>query len=130
CTGSTGAGATVGVVVLPSARLAASRAVVSGSDETRSVSLGVAKLKHDIRSPTTARRHALMLGSITPKRFSMKRIVEVWSNTCELTQPPLLHGEMTYIGTRGPRPNGWCLYGSRVGLPRSAAAGDSWARPT
>ncbi len=121
CTGRTGTGATVGVVVLPSARLAASRAVVSGSDETRSASLGVAKLKHEVRSPTTARRHALMLVSTTPKRFSMKRIVDVWSNTCELTHPPLLHGEITYSGTRGPRPNGWCLYGSTVVMPPSAS---------
>ena len=45
-----------------------------------------------------------MFGSLTPKRRSRKRITEVWSNTCELTQPPLLHGETTYIGTRGPRP--------------------------
>jgi hypothetical protein len=28
----------------------------------------------------------------------------VWSITCELTQPPVLHGETTNIGTRGPGP--------------------------
>ena len=45
-----------------------------------------------------------MFGSITPKRFSMKRIIEVWSNTSEQTQPPLLHGETITIGTRVPSP--------------------------
>ena len=45
-----------------------------------------------------------MLGSFTPKRFSMKRITDVWSKACELTQPPRLHGETTYIGTRIPGP--------------------------
>ena len=39
----------------------------------------------------------------------MKRITEVWSNTCELTQPPLLHGDTTYIGTRADRPQGRML---------------------
>ena len=34
----------------------------------------------------------------------MKRIIDVWSKTCEQTQPPLLHGETTGIGTRAPRP--------------------------
>src|SRR5262245_34178524 len=36
----------------------------------------------------------------------MKRISEVWSNTCELIQPPLLHGDTTIIGTRMPKPYG------------------------
>ncbi len=31
-------------------------------------------------------------------------MTDVWSNTCELTQPPRLQGETTSIGTRGPRP--------------------------
>ena len=34
----------------------------------------------------------------------MKRISDVWSNTSELTHPPVLQGEMTSIGTRMPRP--------------------------
>jgi hypothetical protein len=33
----------------------------------------------------------------------------VWSKACELTQPPLLQGEITYIGTRGPKPQGRML---------------------
>src|SRR5262245_4381638 len=37
---------------------------------------------------------------------------EVWSNTSELTQPPLLHGETTHIGTRTPRPSGPLSYTS------------------
>jgi hypothetical protein len=66
--------------------------------------LGVAKLKALVRSPLTARRNGEMFSSFTPKRASRKRSTEVWSNTCELTQPPRLQGEMTYIGTRGPGP--------------------------
>ena len=77
----------------------------SGANDTS----GVAKLNAEVRSPATARRHAVMLVSISSgwssaKRASMKRISEVWSNTCELTQPPLLHGDTTIIGTRTPRP--------------------------
>ncbi|MNI59687.1 hypothetical protein D3C73_1148620 [compost metagenome] len=66
--------------------------------------LGDTKFKVDVRSPHTARRKALMLGSTTPKRCSRKRKADVWSNTCELTQPPRLHGEITHIGTRMPGP--------------------------
>jgi hypothetical protein len=95
CSGSTGSGACTGVVVFFSARLARSRSRVGGRARTSAASSGVAKSKHEVRSPVTARRHALMLGSATPKRFSMKRIVEVWSKTSELTQPPLLQGETT-----------------------------------
>ena len=47
-----------------------------------------------------------MFGSRTPKRFSTKRMIEVWSKTSEHTQPPLLQGEITIIGTRTPRPYG------------------------
>ncbi|MNL60611.1 hypothetical protein D3C87_1844410 [compost metagenome] len=65
---------------------------------------GLTKLKAEVRSPATARRKLLILVSATPKRASRKRSTEVWSNTCELTQPPRLHGETTYIGTRGPGP--------------------------
>jgi hypothetical protein len=54
----------------------------------------------------TARRQGVIWGSATPKRASRRRITEVWSNTCELTQPPLVQGETTIIGTRGPRPTG------------------------
>ncbi|MNK94636.1 hypothetical protein D3C87_1148440 [compost metagenome] len=57
-----------------------------------------------MRSPHTARRNGEMFGSFTPKRASMKRITEVWSKACELTQPPRLQGEITYIGTRTPGP--------------------------
>ena len=37
---------------------------------------GFAKLKTDVRSPTTARRHGEILGSNTPKRFSMNWITD------------------------------------------------------
>ena len=47
-----------------------------------------------------------MLGSCTPKRRSMNRMIEVWSKTSEQTQPPLLQGETTSIGTRWPSPYG------------------------
>src|SRR5262249_61342091 len=40
------------------------------------------------------------------KRVSRKRIKEVWSNSCEFTQPPLVHGETMIIGTRIPTPYG------------------------
>lgn len=81
----------------------ASAWLVSGSSGNGSL-FGLAKLNAEVRSPQTARRQGLIFGSMTPKRCSRKRITEVWSNTWELTQPPLLHGEITYIGTRGPRP--------------------------
>src|SRR5579862_3720543 len=68
--------------------------------------LGVAKSKAEVRSPLTARCHGLMAGTAIPNRFSRNCPSEVWSNTCELTHPPRLHGEMTYKGTRGPRPQG------------------------
>jgi hypothetical protein len=38
-------------------------------------------------------RYGLIFGSLTPKRFSKNMSTEVWSNTCEFTQPPRLHGE-------------------------------------
>jgi hypothetical protein len=66
--------------------------------------LGDTKFSVEVRSPQTARRNALMLGSTTPNRCSRKRSADVWSNTCELTQPPRLHGEITHIGTRMPGP--------------------------
>ncbi|CAM5725457.1 hypothetical protein STENM223S_08209 [Streptomyces tendae] len=62
------------------------------------------KSKAEVRSPQTARRHGEILGSRTPKRRSMKRITEVWSKVSEQTKPPLLHGETTSMGTRGPSP--------------------------
>ncbi|CFP66651.1 Uncharacterised protein [Bordetella pertussis] len=37
------------------------------------------KSKAWLRSPQTARRHGLMLGSATPKRDSSRRMTEVWS---------------------------------------------------
>ena len=83
-------------------------ASVAGRLSKKASSFGSAKLNALVRSPLTARRQAEMFGSITPKRASMKRITEVWSNTCELTQPPRLQGEMMVIGTRGPMPYGRC----------------------
>jgi hypothetical protein len=66
-------------------------------------SLGEAKLNADVRSPETARRHLVMFLSIMPgysdmKRRSINRMSDVWSNTCEFTQPPLLQGEMNNHG--------------------------------
>src|SRR5437879_8080473 len=69
----------------------AGRTEQSGSGSTPR--LGVLKSKTLVRSPQTARRHGLICGSITPKRVSRNRITEVWSNTCELTKPPLVQGE-------------------------------------
>ncbi len=107
-----------------SARTLSASALVRLPASTGSTSvLGVAKLKALVRSPHTARRNGLMLSSFTPKRASTKRSTEVWSNTCELTQPPRLHGEITYIGTRMPGPYtlpsgvGWA-----VGMPGGAGA--------
>src|SRR5262249_26967647 len=84
-------------------------AAVSGSD-TRA-ELGFSKSKAEVRSPHTVLRHCVMLVSISPegggaKRRSRKRIREVWSKVSEHTNPPLLQGEITIIGTRTPRPQG------------------------
>jgi hypothetical protein len=38
-----------------------------------------------VKSPQVPRRQALMLGSDTPKRVSMRRISDVWSSTSEQT---------------------------------------------
>src|SRR5882757_10545052 len=62
------------------------------------------KLSADVRSPEIARRQGVMCVSITPNRFSMNWITEVWSNTCEQAQPPRLQGDTTKHGTRAPRP--------------------------
>ncbi|MCY1369258.1 hypothetical protein D9M69_562880 [compost metagenome] len=72
-------------------------------------SFGLTKSKQVVRSPHTARCHGLIASTVMSKRFSRKRSTEVWSNTCELTQPPLLHGDTTYIGTRELRPQGRIL---------------------
>ena len=39
---------------------------------------------------------------LSAKRRSMNRMIEVWSKTSEQTQPPVLQGETTIIGTRMP----------------------------
>ena len=39
--------------------------------------IGFEKSKHEVMSPQTTRRHGVMLGSDTPKRFSMNLIVDV-----------------------------------------------------
>src|ERR1700733_1410577 len=76
------------------------------------------KSNAEVRSPATAVRHGVMFFSPSsrgPKRAWMKRISDVWSKTSEFTHPPELQGEMTSIGTRGPRPDGpagkWALPG-------------------
>jgi hypothetical protein len=77
----------------------------SGSSGNRR-SLGCSKSNAEVRSPETARCQGLIVVILMPKRFSRNIPTEVWSNTWELTQPPLLQGETTYIGTRGPMPQG------------------------
>jgi hypothetical protein len=43
------------------------------------------KSNAEVRSPDTVRRQALMFGARTPSQVSTKRVIEVWSNTCEHT---------------------------------------------
>src|SRR5882672_9795272 len=76
-----------------------------GSDGTEA-SDAAAKLKVPLRSPTTPRRHAEMLGASTPKRVSSSLSIEVWSKTSLDTSPPRVNGEHTIIGTRKPSPIG------------------------
>ena len=90
------------------AALIAGKLLVSGSVGTTG-SFGWTKSKQEVRSPQTARCHGLMASTVMPKRFSRNLPTEVWSNTCESTQPPLLHGDTTYIGTRELRPHGRIL---------------------
>ena len=89
-----------------------------GSAGTESDALS--KSNAEVRSPQTARRHGVMLGSSTPNRASMKRISEVWSNVSEQTQPPVLHGETTSSGTRTPRPYGPTTPSEPPGVPGRA----------
>lgn len=80
----------------------------------------------------TLRRHALMLGQVAgvPRaevHVSMKRRTEVWSKTSELTQPPRVHGDITIIGTRKPRPMGVpSMYSP--GVPGGAIGGATWSK--
>jgi hypothetical protein len=67
---------------------------------------GLAKSNAAVRSPVTERRHAVMLGALTPVQASRKRSIEVWSERLESTYPPRVHGEQMIIGTRGPKPTG------------------------
>src|SRR5690606_12325908 len=66
--------------------------------------------KAAVRSPQMARRHALMLSSrrvflnFRFRNVSRNCRVDVWSNTCEQTFPPVVHGEAIISGTRYPRP--------------------------
>ena len=78
--------------------------------------LNEVKSKHWVRSPQIDRRQALIFGSLTPVTFSRNCSTDVWSYTCELVQPPVLHGDTTVIGTRGPRPIGSPLMNS-LGVP-------------
>src|ERR1017187_5042570 len=92
-----------------------------------------AKLKALVRSPVALRRQALRFGTLTRKRVSRKRSVEVWSNVSDETSPPREKGETTSIGTRKPRPIGprtpWAATGSvptvrySPGVPAGAAGG-------
>lgn len=47
----------------------------------------------------------------------MRRMSDVWSNVCEHTQPPVLHGETTRRGTRTPRPYGPATPPDPPGVP-------------
>src|SRR5579863_6449342 len=78
---------------------------VSGKDGTTGSS-GETKSKAESRSPQTARCQGLIPGMVMAKRRSKNCATDVWSKTWLLTQPPLLQGEITYIGTRGPSPQG------------------------
>ncbi|MNL67488.1 hypothetical protein D3C87_1920810 [compost metagenome] len=78
-----------------SAAARSARTLVAGRALAKGVSFGVLKSKAVVRSPQTARRQGETLGSATPNRVSRKRITEVWSKTCELTQPPRLQGDST-----------------------------------
>src|SRR6185369_2862791 len=97
------------------------------------------KSKQLVRSPQMARRHAEMFGSRTPVHVSRKRSTDVWSKTCEFTQPPRLHGEMTVIGTRGPSPIGTgapdaAPFAGRFadryspGVPGGGVGGTTWSK--
>ncbi len=65
------------------------------------------KSNTDIRSPVTARRQGLMVGSGTPNTREQNRRTEVWSKTSEQTYPPRVQGETTIMGTRKPSPMGF-----------------------
>ena len=81
------------------------------------------KSKADVRSPQTARRHALIFGSGISNRASRNCNTDVWSKTCEHTHPPLVQGEMISMGTRGPKPIGLPSSWIRAGNQRTPVAG-------
>ena len=59
-----------------------------------------------VRSPPRGAAPGEMLGSVTPKRASVKRMTDyVWFEGCRNTQPPRLHGDTTNSGA-GARPWG------------------------
>src|SRR5215831_17355654 len=64
------------------------------------------RLSAPVKSPVTERRHADRLGTVTPKRVSIRRSVLVWSSVPEYWKPPALNGEMTSAGVRKPSPTG------------------------
>jgi hypothetical protein len=88
---------------------------------------GWAKSNAEVRSPQVCRRQSLMFGSTTPVQVSKKRMMEVWSNTCEQTRPPRLQGETTNRGTRIPKPNGSPLTNSLV-VPGGGTGGGTWSK--
>src|SRR5437879_6530634 len=103
---------------------------------------GFLKLNALVRSPTVARRHADKLGTSTPKRVSRNRSTEVWSKSADDTNPPLLNGEITSIGTRKPNPMGPRMGGLPItvgsgtagavtyspGVPGGAVTGATWSK--
>src|SRR5512139_1603832 len=90
----------------------------------------VSKSNALVRSPHTARRHALMFGSSTPVTFSRSLTTDVWSEISDVTWPPTVQGDTTVIGTRGPSPMGRLSYQSSLLPPsgRGATGGGTWSK--
>src|SRR5437763_1937691 len=94
--------------------------------------------RDDAQRRLRAPRQALRLGTSAPKRVSMKRRRDVWSNTSELTKPPRLNGEIRSAGTRKPSPIGprmpCAASGSGFavtyspGVPGGGTGGGTWSK--
>ena len=80
-----------------------------------------------VRSAVVLRRHGVRFGTSTPKRASISRSVEVWSNVSPQTKPPRENGEITKHGTRKPKPMGTPLTYSPA-VPGGAVGGTTWSK--
>ena len=107
------------------ASAAAIAAVVSGRSGTST--FVVEKSKTSARSPHVSRRHALRLGTSTPNRVSMRRSIDVWSNTPLCTRPPVVQGEAMMVGTRNPSPIAVPCVNS-PGVPGGGVGGTTWSK--